>query len=184
MSRHGDDRRDVFDEVIRSTEEELARYFRRRLDNPADAAEAFGELLLVAWRYRRRIPEPPEQARMWLFGAARNVLRSSRRKLARRSAAVQRYVEEMRSTTLASDVIDDDVHAIRVAITELSEEDAELVRLIYWDGFRSHEAALVLGIPASTARSRLSKARDRLRAIMEIPDEEEENRHTLIDSLS
>lgn len=91
------DRRGAFDEHIRANEDDLLRYFQRRLLNDADAAEAFGELLLTAWRLRRKIPADAEAARMWLFATSRNVLLNARRSLARRSAATQRFIEEMRS---------------------------------------------------------------------------------------
>ncbi|WP_083709912.1 sigma factor-like helix-turn-helix DNA-binding protein [Leifsonia sp. ALI-44-B] len=51
---------------------------------------------------------------------------------------------------------------------KLKPDDAELIRLIYWDGFHSHEAAIVLGVSASAARSRLSKARATLRAELKV----------------
>lgn len=56
---------------------------------------------------------------------------------------------------------------MREAIAALDPDDAELVRLVYWDGFRSNEAAAILGINPSTARSRLSRARQTLRAVLE-----------------
>ena len=56
---------------------------------------------------------------------------------------------------------------MRDAIAALPVEDAELVRLIYWDGLSSHEAAQILGINPSTARSRLTKARAAIRATIE-----------------
>lgn len=140
------------------------RYLQRRLTNGADAAEAFGELMLTAWRLRRKVPAEPTEARMWLFGIARNVVRDARRSLARRSAAVHRLVEGMQS----QDAVWDDSSAdLRDAISRLPDDDAELIRLVYWEGFVSHEAAAVLGINPSTARSRLSRARETLREGLE-----------------
>lgn len=158
-------RTSAFDELIRQNEDDLARYFQRRLLNGADAAEAFGELLLTAWKLRRRIPADPREARMWLFVTARNVMLNSRRTVARRSVAVQRLADAMRA--MAPTYPADDVSAeLREAIAALPADDAELVRLVYWDGLRSHEAAAVLGINSSTARSRLAKVKRHLRATL------------------
>lgn len=55
---------------------------------------------------------------------------------------------------------------LRDAIASLPPAEAELVRLIYWDGFKSHEAAAILGINASTARSRLTRAKARLHTLL------------------
>jgi RNA polymerase sigma-70 factor (ECF subfamily) len=168
MRRTGRD--EEFEALIRSNDEDVLRYFQRRILNGEDAAEAFGELLLQAWKLRRKMPAEPVRARMWLFATARNVMLNSRRSLARRSAAVGRLADEMRVNIAAMEQ-DEASTEIRAAIESLPEEDAELVRLIYWDGLSSHEAAAVLGINPSTARSRLSKAKQRLRADLDPPGE-------------
>lgn len=155
-----------FEALIRQNGEDLSRYFQRRMLNSADAAEAYGELLLTAWKIRRKMPTDGVDARMWLFAAARNVLLNSRRSLARRSAAVQRFVDDARSTHSVADS-DGLTAEVREAIDSLSADDAELVRLVYWDGLRSNEAACVLRINASTARSRLSSAKRQVRARLE-----------------
>ncbi|RUQ99088.1 RNA polymerase sigma factor [Labedella endophytica] len=157
--------RTAFDDRIRENEQDVLRYFQRRLLNDADAAEAFGELLLTAWKLRRTMPADPVAARMWLFATSRNVLLNTRRSLARRSVATRRFVDEMRTHPQSVEA-DDLAIEIRDAIAALPAEDAELVRLVYWDGFRSHEAAAVLGINPSTARSRLSRAKQTLRAVL------------------
>lgn len=164
MSRR-DERVTAFENAVRVNEDDLLRYFQRRLINGADAAEAFGELLLIAWRVRRKLPGEPVQARMWLYGIARNVLGNSRRSIARRSQAVQRLADDMRGidATMPSDETSVE---LRAAIDALAPEDTELVRLVYWDGLKSHEAAAVLGINPSTARSRLAVAKRRLRVAL------------------
>ena len=48
------------------------------------------------------------------------------------------------------------------AIDRLPSEQAELVRLIHWEGFTVVEAAGVLGISESTARGRYQRARANL----------------------
>ncbi|GAB3631672.1 hypothetical protein GCM10027421_10250 [Microbacterium shaanxiense] len=151
-----------FEELIRANEADLLRYHQRRLTNTADAAEAFGELLFTAWKLRRKIPVDSTEARMWLFTTARNVMLNSRRTRARRSAAVERLASEMTASPPAG-VSTSAAVEIRAAIDALPMIDAELVRLTYWDGFASHEAAAILGLNASTARSRLAKAREILR---------------------
>jgi RNA polymerase sigma-70 factor (ECF subfamily) len=149
-----------FNERIRENQADLLRYLERRLANPADAADTYGETLLTAWRMRSKMPTSPEDARLWLFTVARNVMLNSRRSLARRSAAIQRLADELVTATGPSDDANSDV---REAIASLPPEDAELVRLVYWEGLASHEAARVVGLVPSTARSRLARARQVLR---------------------
>lgn len=155
----------AFDRVIRENQSDLLRFLHSRAASGADAGDAFGEMLYTAWRLRRKMPEDALQARLWLFGVARNTLRNANRLFARRSAATQRLVDELRAHE--SQPVDDPASArVRSAIAELPEGDAELVRLIYWDGLKSHEAAAVLGLNPSTVRTRLSTARQRLREIL------------------
>ena len=167
---------ELIDELVRNNADDLLRYFQRRLLNHGDAAEAYGELLLTAWKLRRRVPTDPTQGRMWLFTTAHNVLRDSRRKLARRSAAVERLGRDMR--LLSEPAWDDTALEVRDALDRLPDEDAELVRLTYWDGLTSHEAAAVLGINPSTARSRLSRVKQQLRTALGEPDGDRKDQPT------
>lgn len=159
-----EDQASSFDDAVTTNRDALLAYFQRRLSNPADAAEAFGELLLTAWRARRRMPKGETETRMWLYGIARNVLRNAHRTLARRSVAVEKLKEEF---TAAAYEVEPPHEEVREAIATLPAEDAELLRLVYWDGLNSHEAAQIIGINASTARSRLSKARATIRMVIE-----------------
>lgn len=152
-----------------SNEADLFRYFQRRMTSAADAADAYGEFLLTAWKTRRKTPAASDEARLWLFVVARNVLRNTWRAAARRRNAAAELESSMRVEVPSADT--DDVLDVRAAVSALDPDDAELVRLIYWDGLRSHEAAQVLGINASTARSRLSEARRRLRIALDIDAE-------------
>ncbi|MBH0130232.1 RNA polymerase sigma factor [Salinibacterium sp. NK8237] len=153
-----------FAAVIRGNEGDLYRYFLRRITNPADAAEAYGELLITAWKLHRKMPAEETDARMWLFGVAHNVLRSTRRSSARHSSAVRRFADELRTT--AAFPADDKGAELRDAIASLSAADAELIRLIYWDGFKSHEAAVIVGVKPSTLRSRMTSIKAQLRTLL------------------
>jgi RNA polymerase sigma factor (sigma-70 family) len=104
---------------------------------------------------------------MWLFGIAHNVLRTTRRNSARHSAAVHRLFDEIRTTPATP--FEDKGIEIRDAIASLTAGEAELVRPIYWDGFKSHEAAAILGINPSSVRSRMTKAKAQLRTLLSPP---------------
>lgn len=165
--RQTDARTRDLERALEANRGDLLRYFQRRQINGADAAESFGELLLTIWKLRRQMPTEEEQTRMWMFGVAHNVLRNSRRTLARRSAATSRLAAAM-NTSPALAPTDDRSLDIQRALEALPRNDAELVRLTYWDGLTSDEASVVLGIKASTARSRLSTARQKLREVLAI----------------
>lgn len=52
------------------------------------------------------------------------------------------------------------------ALESLSHDQAELVRLVHWDGFTIAEAGKIMGVGASTARGRYASARAGLRAAL------------------
>jgi len=53
--------------------------------------------------------------------------------------------------------------ALRDALAELPMEEREVLLLVGWEQLTPAEAAAAVGIPAGTARSRLHRARGRLR---------------------
>ena len=57
---------------------------------------------------------------------------------------------------------------VRKLVLDLPDRYRELVMLVHWDGFSIAEAAQMLGLGQSTARTRYARARDRLRAQVEL----------------
>ena len=160
--------RELFDDHF----EAVTGYAMRRA-GPADAADVVAETMLIAWRRIGDVPAPPA-TRAWLFGVARRVLANQRRGTTRRLALSERLafdLEAMRATR-ASD------HAIasaqndrtRRALDALTDDDRELLLLSAWEGLSPAEIAVAFGIPPVTARTRLHRARARLRAELEDTD--------------
>ncbi|MBF0816339.1 sigma-70 family RNA polymerase sigma factor [Microbacterium paludicola] len=144
--------------ALRDNAEALLCYLQRRLA-PEDAADAVAEVMATAWRRERALPDDPEQARMWLFGIARNVLLHAQRGEVRRSNLADR----LRSLVARSAPPADRGVEVRDALARLEPDLAELVRLVHWDGFSLAEAAVHLEVPASTARGRYQRAKQLLR---------------------
>ena len=59
-----------------------------------------------------------------------------------------------------------DVVDVRQAVNRLTADLRELVELIHWDGFSVVEAARLLAIAASTARSRYATAKGHLHSAL------------------
>lgn len=128
-----------------------------------DAADLLGEALLVIWRRMASMPQDDREARMWMFGIARNLLMTHGRTTRRRSALQDKLRHQVRESveTSPGDTLD-----VRAALSRLSELDQEIIRLTYWDGFTQTEAAQVLGMPDGTLRSRHHRARESLRRML------------------
>lgn len=146
--------------VIRREAPRLLAFFERRAPY-SDAPDLLGEVLMVAWRRADKLPTDEQAARMWLFGVARRVLSTSRRAGTRRQALVDRLRAEAELFSTDHRAEDDELVA---ALATLSPVDAEIIRLVHWDGFTLAEVADHLGRPAGTIRSRYSRARSVLRA--------------------
>ena len=145
--------------ALRTSSDDLLRYFLRRLDRE-DAADALAEVMTTAWTRADALPDDPDEARMWLFGVARNVLLHAQRGNIRRAQLAKRLRGAMSPrTTPAADTGAE----IRDAINRLDSDLAELVRLVHWDGFSIEEASKLLEIPSSTARGRYQRAKEALR---------------------
>jgi RNA polymerase sigma-70 factor (ECF subfamily) len=150
----------VFRAELRGTADDLLAYFERRVRIREDVADLLAETMLQAWRRADVLPEESERRRMWLFTIAANVLANHRRCARRRNALAERLRQDLEPPT-GPDVAD--ANAVRDAVLRLHAAQRELVMLIHWDGFTIVEAAEILGLNASTARSRYAVARDLLR---------------------
>jgi RNA polymerase sigma factor (sigma-70 family) len=135
---------------------------RRILDDPHAAEDAFQATFLVLVKKARTLRNR-ERVTSWLYGVAQRVARKAKAQSARRRVVESRLVPEV--------VQGDGDHAqaeLRAVIDEeigrLPEHYRLPLILCHLEGMRHHEAAERLGCPVGTVESRLSRARDQLRA--------------------
>lgn len=166
MSNH--EQCDHLTSVLATDSPALFNYLQRRV-GIQDSPDRLAEVMITAWRRIAVLPKDPEQARMWLFGIARNVLADHSRGERRR----WRLADRIRSRTSAADATTaaaDTHYEVQDAVRQLPADLAELVRLVHWDGFTLADAAELTGVSASTARSRYQRARAQLRVAL-FPEE-------------
>ncbi|NLF03851.1 MAG: sigma-70 family RNA polymerase sigma factor [Actinomycetales bacterium] len=157
-------------QLIERAGPDVLAYFERRVRDREDAADLLGETLLVAWRRADVVPRDPVQARMWLFGVARGVLSNHARGVRRRLRLADslRSQLELAAREAAREAPGGAARdAVVEAVEALPVELAELVRLVHWDGFSLTEAAELMGVGSSTARSRYARARELLREALD-----------------
>lgn len=152
-----------FEALYRDNVRALLGYALRRVGQPSDAADAVAETMLVAWRRLDDVPAGDE-ARLWLYGVARRVLANGRRGVRRRERLGERLRQDV-GRLVAPDLAAEVVGAadVRVALAGLSSDDREILQLTAWEGLAPHEIASVLDVSAVAVRSRLHRARGRLR---------------------
>jgi RNA polymerase sigma-70 factor (ECF subfamily) len=160
--------------VVTTNAQDLLRYFRRRVDQPEDAADLLGRTLLAIWENTRRVPATDEGARMWCFGIARNMLREHYRNATKRTSLAKALHDHLVDTADRDDIADPagDAHfqarSVQRAVGRLDERSRELLILVHWDGFSIAQAARILSMNASTARTRYGRALLRLRRDLEL----------------
>ena len=166
MKRHTSDGADRLSAELALNSPDLLRYLQRRLDTD-DAADALAEVMMVAWRRVDALPTDSEPARMWLFGIARNVVANAARSERRRWSLAERFRAVLEVAPTEGRPADEGIE-VRDAIARLSPDQAELVRLVHWEGFSIADAGEILGLTASTTRTRYQRARADLKAALSL----------------
>ncbi|HET7574727.1 MAG TPA: sigma-70 family RNA polymerase sigma factor [Solirubrobacterales bacterium] len=155
-----------FNRLYRVHGRAVLAYALRRVEEREDAADVVAETFLVAWRRLGEVPGD-EGARPWLYGVARRVIANQRRSERRRTRLGQRLAEGLRTQLATHPAPGGEAAEVLRAMAGLGEEDRELLLLVSWEGLSPGEVAKVLEISSLAARSRLHRARRRLRAAME-----------------
>lgn len=154
--------------VVAENADDLLRYLHRRVNAPEDAADLLGRVLLELWEGAARVPTVDPDARMWCFGIARNILREHYRHSKKRLALADDLRDYLRDSAIRDNAADTAAEAqiraraVRTAVLALDEKHRELVMLVHWDGFSLADAARLLALNESTARTRHARALRRL----------------------
>ncbi len=153
--------------LYEETNAEILAFALRRASSPEDAADVVADTFLVAWRRLGEVPFGP-RAKLWLFGVARRAVANQRRGELRRERLAGEIREELRRrlADLGSGQGADQA-ATTEALAQLEEKDREVLLLAGWEELEPREIATVLGISTIAARSRLHRARRRLRDILD-----------------
>lgn len=147
----------------------IYNYCFRRLGHWTTAEDMLSVVFLEAWR-RRKKELPEDKVLPWLYGIATNVIRNQRRSERRFAAALRRMPEpppEASFTDGADERLDDDKRMGRALdlLAQLPRNERDIFALCAWMELSYEDAALALGVPVGTVRSRLARARQRLREL-------------------
>jgi len=160
-------RRERFRILYNDLYDDLWRYVQRRSINTEEARDTLSEVFLVAWRRLEDIPAGKE-ARLWLFGVARNLVKTSWRKRKRSGDLLVRIGSEM-STRITTDEELDNSGVLKIvkALQFLSENDQEILRLLAWEDLSHKEISVVLGCSENAVAIRIRRARVRLMKVLQ-----------------
>ena len=156
-----------FTEIFRRHAGHIHRYLGSRV-GPQAADDLLAEAFLHAFRKRDRYDTSRPDARPWLYGMAANLAAMHTRDEARahrlQRAAAGRADDECHADRVAADVSAQAARtALAAGLAALAPGDRDVLLLIAQEELTYEQVALALDIPVGTVRSRLHRARRRLR---------------------
>ena len=151
-------------------EASLYRYAYRRA-GPGVAEDLVAETFLAAFARRRHFDPTSGNARAWLFGIlTKEISHHHRREMARLRAVARACLTSVADDCADQTLADADARAARAALAsalaELPRGDRDVLLLIAWSGLSYAETAQALDIAIGTVRSRLNRARRKVRAAL------------------
>ncbi|BAC68410.1 RNA polymerase subunit sigma [Streptomyces avermitilis] len=159
----------LFEEFYRRHVDAVMRFVARRVDDPHTAADLTAEIFLAVLDSVHTYRPHLGSETAWLYGIARNVVSSERRRVAREAERDLRFsgrrLLEADDIVRLEDRLDAESpgrHAL-AALARLPEGERAVMELVAVDQLTVTEAAAALGIRQVTARVRLHRARKALR---------------------
>lgn len=162
-----------FGRVFERHWDSVFRYLERRLGVNA-AQDLASEVFKIAFERRTSYKIVDGTSCLpWLYGIAANLALKERRRFARHLAAVDRFsrittggVDDHASHVAASVDSEQIWTQVQAALNTIDDESREMLLLVAWEGLSYEQVAEVFDVPLSTVRSRLHRARARLRTTL------------------
>jgi RNA polymerase sigma-70 factor, ECF subfamily len=164
--------RHAFGELFERHAEAVWNHAYRLTASWSQAEDLTSSTFLLAWRKCREVKLVRDSALPWLYTVAGNLARNDYRGTTRFLRAVRRLPEDTVAADHADDVahrVDADARLARIlaAIRTLPRSEREAVELCLLGELPAADAAELLGVAEVSVRSRLSRARARLRTKLE-----------------
>jgi RNA polymerase sigma-70 factor (ECF subfamily) len=159
--------RERFRELFDHFAPRLKSFFLRLGVAPGVAEELAQETLLAVWNKAGQYDPSRAPAATWIFAIARNL----RIDMSRRERDPGGFAEVFAGSAEpqpSEQLLTAEAEArVRTAIASLSDEQATVIRLSFFDDRAHGDIARLLGIPLGTVKSRIRLAMNRLRALVE-----------------
>lgn len=145
---------DAFSALMQSQMQNMYKAARAILNSDEDAADAIADTILTCWEKLDQLKKP-EFFRTWMTRILINKCKDIIRKRKKYS-----YVEEVPEVSVQEEGFE---NVEWIDALNCLEEKYRLVTVLYYvEGFSTVEIGEMLGMPDSTVRSRLSRARRKL----------------------
>jgi RNA polymerase sigma-70 factor (ECF subfamily) len=155
--------------LIRQHQEPIFRYAYLLIGDADEAEDIAQETFMRAYRALDRF-DTQRPIRPWLLRIAANLASNRRRSLGRYYAALQRAFQQERPAPKGVEEQSRQASQAREvweAIRQLKPSDAQVIYLRYFLELSVEETAQALNVPTGTVKSRLHRASERLRLVIE-----------------
>lgn len=153
--------------LARQHQEAVFRLAYLLLHDPAEAEdvaqEAFVRAFLALDSFDAERPFKP-----WLLQITRNLAKNRLRSVSRYWAMVKRWWQEQDTAVVATSVSRDESAQLWQAVQQLRPKAQEVIYLRYFLEMSEAETAAALDIPAGTVKSRLHRALQQLKVVIEL----------------
>lgn len=150
--------KEQFCHKIRKLETSMYRYALGVLKSPADAEDAVGETVLKAYAHLAQLKNP-ESFRSWVMSILVNVTRTM---MAGRSR-----LEFPGDMSLYGQHSSGEQRELWYTVMDLPQNFRQVVILYYYEGFHTKEIAHMMNLSEGTVKSRLNRARQKLKTVLE-----------------
>ncbi len=161
--------RQAFSDLYQQTSRLLYAIALRITRQAEQADEAVSETFLQVWRQASRFDPERGGAVAWLTVICRSRALDALRQRRQRDGLMTRLADELPGAEpcaahlLASVELNSDLHA---ALSQLQEQQRQLVGLAYFRDYSHSELARSTGLPLGTVKSQLRRAVDKLRTLI------------------
>lgn len=163
------------EELVKRYQKPIYRFLMRFLDSMEDAEQTTLNVLVRAWEYAPRF-QYRSKVSTWLYRIAFNMARDMFEKRKARPQHIplleQTNLGDAGTRNAESEALhrmemDDKYSHLQSALKQLNESDRLLIILYYFEESSYEEMEAISGFSYKVLKTRLSRARQRLRAILE-----------------
>jgi RNA polymerase sigma factor (sigma-70 family) len=167
IAQNGD--REAFAALYAHYAPQVKRYLMRSGADPVTAEEVTQDVLLTVWRRAPTYDPGRANPNTWIFTIARNRRIDRFRKEKRPKPEATEIIETMQPTQGTDTQVAEGrrATAVREALASLPPEQAEVLRISYFEGRSMREMSDQTGVPLGTIKSRSRLAMIRLRQVLE-----------------
>lgn len=157
--------REAFADLFNQFAPKLKAYYRKGGIEPTLAEDLAQETMLSVWRHAAKFSAAIGSPSTWIFTIARNALIDHVRRQKSRQGDLNDPSLQPPPVDIADDLIDAQQRykSLKGGLGKLPEEQANILKMAFFDHKAHSEIAAETGLPLGTVKSRIRLAMQRLR---------------------